>query len=46
MRRLLFTVLALLILAGAAGAIFLGIWDTPPPSTTQEHVIPNDRFIH
>ena len=44
MKRLLLIALVILVIGGAAGAVFLGTWDIPPPSTTQERVIPNDRF--
>ncbi len=44
MKRLLLIALLVLVIGAAAGAVFLGTWDIPPPSTTQERVIPNDRF--
>lgn len=44
MKRLLLIALVVLVIGGAAGAVFLGTWDIPPPSTTQERVIPHDRF--
>jgi hypothetical protein len=44
MKRLLLIALVVLVIGCAAGTVFLGTWDIPPPSTTQERVIPNDRF--
>jgi hypothetical protein len=36
--------LVLLLLAVAAGVVFLGVWDLPAPSQPVERIIPNDRF--
>ncbi len=37
--------LALVVLAAvAAGGLFLLTWEIPPPSTTVEKVLPDDRF--
>jgi hypothetical protein len=42
--RLVQLILVLLVLAVAAGVVFLGVWDLPAPSQPVERVIPNDRF--
>lgn len=34
----------IVILAIAAGAVFLGTWPLPAPTAKVEKVIPNDRF--
>ncbi|MFQ5958504.1 MAG: hypothetical protein ACE5LF_03960 [Alphaproteobacteria bacterium] len=41
LRRVL-AIAALVVVAGAA--VFLMIWDIPPPTSTIEKVIPDDRF--
>lgn len=33
-----------LVAAVAAGGLFLLTWEIPPPSTTVEKVLPDDRF--
>ncbi len=35
---------ALLLLAGAAGAVVLMIWDVPAPTARVERIIPDARF--
>lgn len=35
-------ILVLILVVGGVG--FLATWDMPPPSSTIEKVIPNDRF--
>lgn len=44
MRKLYLTVLLLIFLAVAGGGVFLATWDIPPPSSTVQKVLPNDRF--
>lgn len=44
MGRVLIILLALIILAAAAGAIYLLTWDIPAPSQEVERVLPDDRF--
>lgn len=44
MRRLTKIVLLLCTAAVAGMVVFLATWDIPPPITTIETVIPNDRF--
>jgi hypothetical protein len=36
--------LVVVLVAIAAGAIFLAMWDIPAPSSRIEQVLPNDRF--
>ncbi len=44
-RRLFLKVLAgLLVVAVAAGLLYFGLVDSPPPETTVEKVLPDDRF--
>lgn len=43
--RFFYRLLAIAILLGlVGGGVFLMTWDIPPPSTTIEKVIPNERF--
>ena len=34
----------LVLLVGVVGAGFLATWNMPAPATSQEKIIPNDRF--
>jgi hypothetical protein len=36
--------LAVILIAVVAGALFLSMWDIPAPSQRIEQVLPNDRF--
>ena len=42
--KLLKYTIVILIVALAAGAVFLATWDIPAPTHPVEKVIPNDRF--
>jgi len=44
MRRL--SLIAILLVVGAlgAGAVFLVTWDIPPPATSVEKTLPDERF--
>ena len=44
MKGLTKLLLIVLILALAGGTIFLATWDIPPPSSTIEKTLPDDRF--
>jgi hypothetical protein len=44
MRRSSIAVLVLVVVGLAGGLGLLAMWDIPPPSSTVEQVIPNDRF--
>jgi hypothetical protein len=35
---------ALMAVAIVGGVVVLATWDMPPPTATQEKVIPNERF--
>lgn len=37
-------VFALVIVALVGGVVVLATWDMPPPTATNEKVIPNERF--
>ncbi|MBI4185365.1 MAG: hypothetical protein HY521_15335 [Proteobacteria bacterium] len=37
-------VLAVVVLVLAIGVLFLAAWDIPPPSSTIEKTLPDDRF--
>ncbi len=37
-------IVVFVVLAGAVGAGFLVTWNMPAPATSQEKIIPNDRF--
>ncbi len=42
--RLFGALLAVILIAVVAGALFLAMWDIPAPSQRIEQVLPNDRF--
>ena len=44
MRKLTVTVIAVVLLAVAGGAVFLAMWDIPAPSSVVERTIPDARF--
>ena len=44
MGQFILIVFALLLLAGAAGAVVLMFWDIPAPTTRVERIIPDARF--
>lgn len=44
MRKLYLTIVVLLVLTIAGGGVFLATWKIPPPSSTVQKVLPNDRF--
>jgi hypothetical protein len=41
MAKIILILVAVVLVGGVA---FLATWDMPPPTTTVEKVIPNDRF--
>ena len=44
MGRAVFLLVLLMVLAAAAGAVYLGSRELPPPTARVEKIIPNDRF--
>ncbi len=44
MGKFILIVFALLLLAGAAGAVVLMFWDIPAPTARVERTIPDARF--
>tara|TARA_R110002167_G_scaffold133555_1_gene318730 strand:- start:415 stop:555 length:141 start_codon:yes stop_codon:yes gene_type:complete len=44
MRKLTLSLLLLIVVGVAAGAVFLATWDIPPPTSKVEKVVPDDRF--
>ncbi|MGH6933262.1 MAG: hypothetical protein ACREEE_12610 [Dongiaceae bacterium] len=44
MRKFLYSLLLLLVLAAIVGFVGLGFWEFPPPTQTIEKTIPNERF--
>jgi hypothetical protein len=44
MRKLYLTIFMILALAVAGGGVFLATWDIPPPASSVERVLPDDRF--
>jgi len=44
MKTLLRLLIALIVLAGLAGVVFLATWDIPVPSRPVEKTVPDDRF--
>lgn len=44
MRRLFLFLFLLVILLGAAGAVFVATWDIPPPTKETRKVVPDERF--
>ncbi|MGH6933932.1 MAG: hypothetical protein ACREEE_16060 [Dongiaceae bacterium] len=44
MRKFLYSLLLLLVLAAIVGFVGLGFWEFPPPTQIMEKTIPNERF--
>ncbi len=44
MKRLLLSLIFLILLAGAGGAIFLAFYDIPAPTQRMEVPVPNDKL--
>ncbi len=44
MPKLLVSILVLLIAVSIGGAIYISIWDVPPPVRTVEKVLPDDML--
>jgi|TARA_B100000614_G_scaffold134227_1_gene119432 hypothetical protein len=38
------TLLLIVLIGIVGGGVFLMTWDIPPPSSTVEKIIPNDKF--
>jgi len=46
MKRLLLSLILLILLAGAGGAVFLALYDIPAPKQHMEVPVPNDKLAN
>lgn len=44
MKRVVLAVVVVVVLALAAGAAYLATWEIPPPESTSDKVLSDDRF--
>lgn len=44
MRKLYLSIFLIFALAVAGAGVFLATWDIPPPATSVERALPDDRF--
>ena len=46
MKRLLLSLILLIVLAGAGGAVFLAFYTIPPPTQHMEIPVPNEKLAN